>query len=84
MTYQSPLLVVKDINKSREFYCKLFGLEVIMDFGAKHNPDRRHYRFRPWIPGQSLSIGKKRTLLSGETMQSFILKKKHLTILSKA
>jgi len=34
MTYQSPLLVVKDINKSREFYCKLFGLEVIMDFGA--------------------------------------------------
>lgn len=34
MNYQAPLLVVKDINRTKEFYCKVFNLEVIMDFGA--------------------------------------------------
>lgn len=34
MKYVCPLLVVEDINKAREFYCKTFGLKVISDFGA--------------------------------------------------
>lgn len=34
MKLKNPLLVVKDIDKSVEFYKKVFGLRVIMDFGA--------------------------------------------------
>ena len=31
---KNPMLVVTDIDKSVEFYKKVFGLHVIMDFGA--------------------------------------------------
>lgn len=34
MKIKNPMLVVKDIDKSVEFYSKVFGLRVIMDFGA--------------------------------------------------
>lgn len=34
MKFKNPLLVVKDIEKSKEFYKKVLGLDVIMDFGA--------------------------------------------------
>lgn len=34
MKFKNPMLVVTDINKSVEFYKKVFGLHVIMDFGA--------------------------------------------------
>lgn len=34
MKYICPLLVVDDIQKSREFYGKVFGLTVVSDFGA--------------------------------------------------
>lgn len=34
MRYQCPLLVVEDINRSKKFYCELFGLRVVNDFGA--------------------------------------------------
>lgn len=34
MKLKNPMLVVTDINKSVEFYKKVFGLHVIMDFGA--------------------------------------------------
>ena len=34
MEVKNPLLVVKDINKSVEFYKKVLGLDVILDFGA--------------------------------------------------
>lgn len=34
MKFNNPMLVVSDINKSVEFYKKVLGLEVIMDFGA--------------------------------------------------
>lgn len=34
MKLKSPMLVVTDIEQSVEFYKKVFGLHVIMDFGA--------------------------------------------------
>ena len=34
MKLKNPMLVVTDIEKSVEFYKKVFGLHVIMDFGA--------------------------------------------------
>ena len=34
MKIKNPMLVVTDINKSLEFYIKVLGLHVIMDFGA--------------------------------------------------
>lgn len=34
MKLKNPMLVVTDIDKSVEFYKKVFGLNVIMDFGA--------------------------------------------------
>ncbi|KAF5088008.1 Glyoxalase-like domain protein [anaerobic digester metagenome] len=33
MKFEAPMLVVDDINHSRAFYCDVFGLEVVMDFG---------------------------------------------------
>lgn len=34
MKMESPMLVVTDINRSVEFYEKVLGLRVVMDFGA--------------------------------------------------
>ena len=34
MKFKNPMLVVTDIERSVEFYKKVFGLHVIMDFGA--------------------------------------------------
>ena len=34
MNLKNPMLVVSDIDKSVEFYKKVFGLRVVMDFGA--------------------------------------------------
>lgn len=34
MKLNNPMLVVKDIDKSVDFYKKVFGLRVVMDFGA--------------------------------------------------
>jgi len=34
MKLKNPMLVVTDINKTVEFYKKVLGLRVIMDFGA--------------------------------------------------
>ncbi|MDO9491818.1 VOC family protein [Acetobacterium sp.] len=33
MKFEAPMLVVDDINRSRAFYCDVFGLKVVMDFG---------------------------------------------------
>jgi len=33
MKFEAAMLVVDDINRSRAFYCDVFGLEVVMDFG---------------------------------------------------
>lgn len=34
MKFESPMLVVADINKSVQFYKELFALDVVLDFGA--------------------------------------------------
>lgn len=34
MTYQQPLLVVRDMERSLAFYQEVLGLEKILDFGA--------------------------------------------------
>lgn len=34
MQFKNPMLVVTDMDRSVEFYKKVFGLHVIMDFGA--------------------------------------------------
>ena len=34
MKLKNPMLVVKDIDKSVEFYKNVFSMHVIMDFGA--------------------------------------------------
>ena len=34
MKLKNPMLVVSDINKTVDFYKKVLGLDVIMDFGA--------------------------------------------------
>ena len=34
MKLKNPMLVVRDIDKSVEFYKKIFSMHVIMDFGA--------------------------------------------------
>lgn len=34
MKFKSPLIVVNDIEKSKEFYNKVLGLDVVLDFGA--------------------------------------------------
>jgi len=34
MIYLGTLIVVKDIERSKRFYCDLFGLTVVSDFGA--------------------------------------------------
>ena len=33
MKFEAAMLVVDDINRSRAFYCDVFGLKVVMDFG---------------------------------------------------
>ena len=34
MEFKNPLIVVDDIDRSKKFYSEIFGLQVIMDFGA--------------------------------------------------
>ena len=40
MKLKNIMLVVNDIDKSVEFYRKVFGLHVIMDFGANKTFNR--------------------------------------------
>lgn len=37
MKFKAPMLVVADINQTVEFYKKVLGLHVVMDFGGKQN-----------------------------------------------
>lgn len=34
MKFANPLIVVTNMKESKEFYCKVLGLEVVTDFGA--------------------------------------------------
>ena len=34
MKFQLPLLAVRDVERSKKFYCELFDQQVVLDFGA--------------------------------------------------
>ena len=42
MKFKNPLLVVRNIEKSKEFYKEVLGLDVIMDFGANVNSNTNY------------------------------------------
>ena len=75
MKLKNPMLVVTDIEKSVEFYKKVFGLHVIMDFVhpiVEHSWGQRVVRF--YDPdkhiievGENMKIVCKRFLNSGMT-----------------
>lgn len=41
MKLKNIVIVVKDIESSKQFYKELFGLDVILDQEGNANPDRR-------------------------------------------
>ncbi len=62
MELKCPMLVVKDINKSVEFYKKILALEVILDFGANKTLTgglslQTAETFRDFIDGKDISFG---------------------------
>ena len=62
MELKNPMLVVKDINKSVEFYKKVLGLDVILDFGANKTLAgglclQTEDTFRDFIDGKDISFG---------------------------
>ena len=81
MKFKNPMLVVTDIDKSVEFYKKVFGLHVIMDFGANKTltgglalQTSETYKVRFYDPdkhiievGENMKIVCKRFLNSGMT-----------------
>ena len=67
MKLKNPMLVVTDIDKSVEFYKKVFGLHIIMDFGANKT-----------LTG-GLALQTAETFLLAATTLSFILRKMILT-----
>ena len=40
MKLKNVLIVVQDIEQSRQFYRDLFGLDLVLDNDVKHDPDR--------------------------------------------
>ena len=62
MKFVCPLLAVSDIEKSVEFYRKVFGLEVISDFGANKTLTgglvlQTAETFKNFIDGREISFG---------------------------
>ena len=62
MKFVCPLLAVSDIDKSVEFYRKVFGLEVISDFGANKTLTgglvlQTAETFKNFIDGREISFG---------------------------
>ena len=72
MKLKNPMLVVTDIDRSVEFYKKVFGLHIIMDFGA-NKPCKRLKHIRNLL----VQV----TFLLAATTLSFILRKMTLTSL---
>ena len=67
MKLKNPMLIVTDIDKSVEFYKKVFGLHVIMDFGANKTltgglVSRPGCSVVKWTGG---FVGRSRTRMSG-------------------
>jgi catechol 2,3-dioxygenase-like lactoylglutathione lyase family enzyme len=47
MRYQSPLIVVSDVERSKAFYKRYLGLDVAADFGANVTLTRGAFSDRP-------------------------------------
>ena len=45
MRYTSTLIAVSDIEKSKEFYHDVLGLDVIADFGANNNKTEGNLKY---------------------------------------
>ena len=74
MKLKNPMLVVTDIDRSVEFYKKVFGLHIIMDFGANKT-------LTGGLALQTDERYKELTFLLAATTLSFILRKMTLTSL---
>ena len=82
MKFKNPLLIVTNMDKSVDFYKKVLGLHVVMDFGAnKTLTGGLALQNRPWKHGKSLLVKVK--FLLGQTIAKFILKRMILTDLPK-
>ena len=62
MKLKNPLIVVKDMDRSVEFYKKILDLDVILDFGANKTLTgglvlQTAETFRDFIDGRPISIG---------------------------
>lgn len=62
MKFKNPLIVVRDIDKSVDFYKKLLGLRVVMDFGANKTLTgglclQTLDTYRDFIDGGEISFG---------------------------
>ena len=62
MKLKNPMLVVTDIDRSVEFYKKVFGLHVIMDFGANKTLTgglslQTAYTYKDFIGTTEISFG---------------------------
>ena len=75
MKLKNPMLVVTDIDRSVEFYKKVFGLHIIMDFGA--NKTLTGGKRLKHIRNLLVQV----TFLLAATTLSFILRKMTLTSL---
>lgn len=78
MKLKNPMLVVTDIDRSVEFYKKVFGLHIIMDFGANKTLTgglalQTAETYKEFIGTSDISFG--------ATTLSFILRKMTLTSL---
>lgn len=62
MKLKNPMLVVRDIDQSVEFYNRVFGLHVIMDFGANKTLTgglalQTAETYQEFIGGRAISFG---------------------------
>lgn len=62
MQFSNTLIVVKDIDKSVEFYGKILGLKVVLDFGANKTLSgglvlQTYDTFRSFIDNRRVSFG---------------------------
>lgn len=62
MKLKNPMIIVNDIDKSVEFYKRIFDLDVVMDFGANKTLSgglvlQTAETFREFIDGNRISFG---------------------------
>ena len=85
MKLKNPMLVVRDIDQSVEFYNRVFGLHVIMDFGANKTLTgglalQTAETYQEFIGDRAISLDRKSTRLNSShiliSYAVFCLKKK--------